>query len=627
MNFRNKNIASLFILLSFAATILSVNILNPPRQILTYDTFGYYLYLPGIFIYDQLEYSDPSKLEELNEQYGFTTTFYQFVRAPNMKYLNKYSMGLAFLYLPFFLIAHLIANLAGFPADGLSPPYQYSLLVGGFIYSIIGVFILRKVLLRYFSDLQVAITLALLIFGTNYIYDAIFKGMMPHSMLFSVYALLIWLTIRWHEKPTLKYAVYIGLTAGLLILARPSEIVCMIIPLLWGVTGKESFKHRIVFWKKNIRHLIVAAGCVFMVWIPQMIYWKAITGSFLFYSYANPGEGFDFLSPHTWHVLFSFRKGWLIYSPIMVFALSGFYLLYKKNRELFWPLIIFFILNLYLVSSWTNWWYAESFGQRALIQSYAVMAVPLGFFVQHILDNRRKWLKVLILALSLVFIALNGFQIWQLRHGILDASRMTRAYYFSIFGKTSVTEDQKKLLIIERPSTSREFFMDEENYEKIELAFLGFEEKESDVGKRKEHYDSLVVQSGKYSFRMDSTWGFSPGYDIRFKDMTDKDHVWIRASVSIFPTADTRSNDALLVVTFNHKGRYYKYRGVRMSEPEFDVKPGQWNRVTMDYITPEVRSKRDKLSIYVWYQGNKPFYVDDLKVEVFERKPSASRRH
>jgi len=199
-----------------------------------------------------------------------------------------------------------------------------------------------------------------------------------------------------------------------------------------------------------------------------------------------------------------------------------------------------------------------------------------------------------------------------------NASRMTRAYYFATFGKTSVTDAQKKLLIIERPSTSREFFTDEESYQRQQLAFIGFEEKNKDEGKRKEYYDSLVVLTGKYSFRMDSTWGFTPGYDISFKDLTDKDHAWIRASVSVFPTGHIRSNDALLVVTFNHKGRYYKYRGVRISEPEFGTEPGKWNRITMDYITPEVRSKRDKISIYVWYQGKPAFYVDDLEVELGE---------
>ncbi len=606
---------SFFIFLVFAATIIYLNISNPPKNILTYDVFGYYLYLPGTFIYHQWEYTDQSTFEKINDKYEVTSTFYQFVRAPNLKYLNKYSMGLAFLYLPFFLIAHLMAIAGGFPADGFSPPYQLSLLVGGLIYSFIGIFVLRKVLLKYLSDVTVAITMALLIFGSNYIYEATFKGIMPHNLIFTLYTLILWFTIRWHEEYKMRDAILLGFFCGLAILSRPTEIICLLIPLLWGVTDKNSLKEKFLLLRKNYRQVIAAGVAIFLIWIPQMIYWKAIAGSFLFYSYDNPGEGFEFLWPYTLKVLFSFRKGWLVYSPVMAFAIIGLYYLRKYNRQSFIPVLSFFILNLYLVSSWSCWWYAESYGQRALIQSYAVMALPFGYFTSHILHHRSWWLKLSVLLISLSFIVLNFFQIWQLQSGILDASRMTRNFYFSIFGKTHVTEDQRKLLSVRRPFTSREYLTDEQNFNRSGIAVFDFEKHESS---REKYYDSLVVHSGKFSLRMDSTWLFSPEYKIRFKDLTKKEYAWIRASAYIYPTGNINSEDILLVVTFAHRGGYYKYRAVRLSSDEFHAIPNQWNFITMDYITPEVRSKNDMLSIYVWYQGKSNIYVDDLSVEMFE---------
>jgi hypothetical protein len=441
---------------------------------------------------------------------------------------------------------------------------------------------------------------------------------MPHNLLFTAYAFLLWFTIRYWESRKLKFGILIGISAGILILARPSEIVCLFIPLLWGVTGLASLKERFRNWREHLRPAFLAAVCILVLWLPQMIYWKAVTGHFLFYSYDNPGEGFDFLTPHTWQVLFSFRKGWLVYTGVMAFAIIGFYYLYKQKKELFWPVFIFFLLNLYIVSAWSCWWYAGSYGQRAMIQSYAVMALPMGFFADFLIHHKNIWLKTVLTFLAIALVALNFFQIWQLRHGVLDASRMTRAYYFATFGKTSVTDEQKKLLIIQRPSTSREYFTDEAGYSHREAGLLGFEDWQPEKGDRRMHYDSLVVLSGRYSFRLDSHWVYTPGFDHKFREVVQSDYAWIRASVNVYPTADIKTNDALLVVTFDHGGRYYKYRGVRMSEPEFDVKPGQWNRITMDYITPEVRSKRDGISIYVWYQGKDPLYVDNLKVEVFE---------
>jgi hypothetical protein len=611
-----KNKATLFIVLLFAFVIIFLNFKNPPKNLLSYDVFGYYLYLPGTFIWHQSEFTDATQLEKINEKYHCTNTFYQLARAANMKYVDKYSLGLAILYLPFFLIGHLIALWFQFPVDGFSPPYQFSLLAGGFLYSIIGILFLRKVLLKYFSDLQSAITLFLVIFGTNYIYDAAYKGIMPHNLLFTIYCVIIWLTIKWHESQKTKYAIMLGLACGLTILSRPTEIVCLIIPIFWGVTDRRSFFEKIRLIKTHYKQLLWAALSIFLVWIPQLIHWKINTGQFLFYSYNNPGEGLDLLYPHTWNALFSFRKGWLIYTPVMIFGIIGLIALYRKNRPLFLPVLLFFIFNLYLVSSWTNWWYAESFGQRALIQSYPVIALPFGYFIAYITERRSRWPRMTILLVSLSFIALNSFQIWQLNHGILDASRMTRKYYFSIFGQTSpATEDQKKLLIIARPSTSVEHLTNEIDFNRKILKIVDFE---IPLAEKNKNYDSITVHNGKYSFRLDSTMEFSPGIDVRFKDFTRKDYAWIRASIYVFPTADVKANDGILVVTFSHHGKYYKYRGRSLSDPEFNVRPRQWNIITADYITPEIRSKNDRLSVYFWYRGKAPVYVDDLQIDVFE---------
>ena len=45
-----------------------------------------------------------------------------------------------------------------------------------------------------------------------------------------------------------------------------------------------------------------------------------------------------------------------------------------------------------------------------------------------------------------------------------------------------------------------------------------------------------------------------------------------------------------------------------------------WVLMSMDYLTPEVRSPKDNLKVYVWNEHGGPWRVDDLKVEVWERK-------
>jgi len=57
---------------------------------------------------------------------------------------------------------------------------------------------------------------------------------MTHNYLFTAYALILWLTMRWHEVYKIKYLILMGIICGLTILSRPTEFVCLIIPLLWG---------------------------------------------------------------------------------------------------------------------------------------------------------------------------------------------------------------------------------------------------------------------------------------------------------------------------------------------------------------------------------------------------------
>src|SRR6185436_10253555 len=111
-----------------------------------------------------------------------------------------------------------------------------------------------------------------------------------------------------------------------------------------------------------------------LIFLPQLFYWKHQTGSWFFNSYLN--EHFYFNNPHVFYGLFSFRKGWLVYTPIMFFALAGLYTLFKTMKEFFYPVLILFLLYIYVAFSWWCWWYGGSYGQRALIDIYPFLAVP-----------------------------------------------------------------------------------------------------------------------------------------------------------------------------------------------------------------------------------------------------------
>jgi hypothetical protein len=105
------------------------------------------------------------------------------------------------------------------------------------------------------------------------------------------------------------------------------------------------------------------------------MYWKYITGELFFNSYV--GEQFYFNNSHVLKGLFGFRKGWLIYTPIMLFSILGIYFLRNQLKHFFASISITLFIYIFVIFSWWCWWYGGSFGQRAMIDIYPLLAIPL----------------------------------------------------------------------------------------------------------------------------------------------------------------------------------------------------------------------------------------------------------
>lgn len=592
---------SLYAVLLCGATLLVLRSSAPPRQALTWDVFGYYLYLPATFIHHDIALEDHAWLDEVMTRYEPSATLYQLVDGPDGKRVIKYSAGMAVLYAPFFFIAQIAAPLLGYPADGFSPPYQFIIAFGCLLYALLGLFVLRRVLLHFFSDAWTALLTALIVLGTNYLQLTAWDGtLLTHTPLFLLYALLLWATIQWHEKPRLRSALLLGATAGLITLVRPSEGICVLIPLLWLPAGSHGWKRKWGLLRSHFGHVALAALAFIAAASPQLFYWHAVTGDWIFYSYVNPGEGFDFLPPHITDFLFSYRKGWLLYTPLMLFAMAGLPLLWRHRREAFWAMLVFLLVDLWVISAWSCWWYAGgSFSSRSLVPAYVVLAIPLGLTLQWI--HQRKALRWPAGLLIGFLVLLNLFQTWQWQRRILPKDRITKGYYWAIFGRTSIPESAESLLMVERSAASEEHFTDEARYTGHQLC----------------HYTFDDQPDSSFSFTAEVPW--TPGPDVPFSQLTRKDHAWLRASARLW-VGDSIPDapPPVMVMTFHHDGETYQYRTGEWKIPQGTR--NAWVPITMDYLTPEVRSTKDNLKVYIWNEHGGPWRVDDLKVEVWERR-------
>lgn len=58
----------------------------------------------------------------------------------------------------------------------------------------------------------------------------------------------------------------------------------------------------------------------------------------------------------------------------------------------------------------------------------------------------------------------------------------------------------------------------------------------------------------------------------------------------------------------------------RFREQLNNITPNKWQKLEVVYLTPEVRTQHDNLSVYGWLRGEESITIDDIKVEVFEHK-------
>ncbi|QNH62118.1 hypothetical protein [Hymenobacter sediminicola] len=423
-----KSLASYLLVVALALLVVFQARKWDAHNVLVWDMGGYYQYLPSYFIYDDVgdgSYTAAVRAHyrpDLNSRYGL-------VPAPNGQQVMKYPPGMALFYTPAFFVAHTFSLLRGSPADGYAPIYQKMVMLLCLGYAMLGLWLLRAVLRRFFEDTTVALTILAVGLATNFFCYATYESPMSHGTLFLLNATLLLLTIRWLAAFRQRDAVLLGLTLGLLGLVRNTELWMGLVPALWGLTSGVAVRERVQqLWQHRGQVLLVGVLAVAVLAV-QPLFWHSVGGAWVIDSY--PGEKFDLRHSHLLEGFFSMRKGWLVYTPVMALALLGVFMLRRQVRAALPVLVVLLPLVLYVTWSWWDWGYGGSFSQRPLISLYPLLALPLA----SVFDRcRRSYVSLYGITLVLLgCIVLNLLQTWQYHLTILHCCDTTWEMYKAHF--------------------------------------------------------------------------------------------------------------------------------------------------------------------------------------------------
>lgn len=390
------------------------------------DGKGYYAYLPAVFIYNDLNFGFYDSLDM--GKYKDPQTFYDYRVLYKSQTINKYYCGTAILQMPFFLLGHGITYWTGEDMDGYSKWYQIFIGIGAVFWLLIGLLYLNRLLVLYtIRPLYRAMVLLVCVFGTHVYYYALIEPAMSHIYSFALVAAFLFYAKRYFVDDKISFLPLLGFVLGLIVLIRPvNGLVVLTVPFL----AEDIFT-----LKRGIRRAIKAYNMLalsfllffFLVFIQLMVY-KIAVGEFFIYAYKQ--EGFDFTNPHVMDILFSYKKGLFLYTPILFVSLVGLYFISKSSPYQAWAWLLFFVVITYVLSSWWIWYYGGSFSGRVFVEYVPFFMLPLAVAIQAIQHGLKKGVFIGVLFL---LTALCQIQTYQYRYYQIHWTDMDKEKYWDVF--------------------------------------------------------------------------------------------------------------------------------------------------------------------------------------------------
>ncbi|NBW32449.1 MAG: hypothetical protein EBR22_00650 [Cytophagia bacterium] len=444
---------------------------KPNLRPIYWDVLSYYAYLPALFVEGDLKLTfvgDPSRADVHLHRHRYWPES----TADGAKVI-KTTMGVALMISPFFGAAHFLAPVLGYEPDGFSRPYQVAVALAGFVWGCLGLWVLRSWLRFFWGPWTVGLALWVLVGATNLWNYLVYEPAMSHSFSFFWMSVLLWCTHRAMKGTgsSVLPEVGVALSLGMLVLIRPTMLMAGLLPLAYsGWSGLRWW------WLRLTRHAVDLFLLLFvflMPWILQTLYWKYVTGHYLFYSYQ--GERFFWGDPRIAEFLLSYRKGWLLYNPVMVLVvLAWVWAVVRAVRTwgtkgqsqdpfpLATALVWFLPLVIYVYASWWSWWFGGSLGGRALVEWYpALIPAGLGVFgrmlgwihrslpgLNPFLDGLRCWLAGLALFFFLGYtVVLQYHQSWQYRIALLHWDSTSKDWYHAVWWQSSFPKDLDQMAV------------------------------------------------------------------------------------------------------------------------------------------------------------------------------------
>jgi hypothetical protein len=345
--------------LTFAAGVVAQLRLGARLQS---DGFYYYAYLRSIWFDRDVDFTNDYRMLGLGDKpYLFEPTVTGHAQ-------SAWTIGPAIAWSPFFAVGHLVAkglNARGQPVsiDGTSFPYRQAVCLAGLFYGVLGLWWCGRLASAY-ARIPIALLATIGIGGGSFILWYLVKEpTMTHAASLAAVAGFCLLWSRTTQARSRPAWLALGLVAGLMTDIRWQNAIFCLLPALdlcrrfWSRSSED---------RARVRDSLTG-GCLFVAgalvaFLPQMLAWNAIYGSF--FAISPLGPQIRWTTPHIVDILWSSRNGLFATSPVTYLAALGLIAFAWRTPRIGVPALATVAAMVYFNAAIQDWWGSAAFGMR-----------------------------------------------------------------------------------------------------------------------------------------------------------------------------------------------------------------------------------------------------------------------
>jgi len=309
---------------------------------------------------------------------------------------NHFTIGPALIWIPFLALTHgvvLTANHFGahIAPDGYSWPYLDTMAVVTAFCGFASLLISFRLARKYFPERWAFLAVVGIWLASSLPVYMYFNPSWSHAQSAFIVALFLWYWDRTRPNRTWQQWCVLGLIGGLMMdIYYPNAIFLLIVVVEFVIGLAKTIRSHGVSgtsFGKEIARYALFPSALFTAFLPTPITRWIVFGSPIDLGYSETSV-WTFKSPLLGTVLFSADHGLFSWTPILLLASAGLFLLWRKDKVLCAALSSSAIAFYFLIATYPVWDGISSYGNRFFVSLTPFFVMGLAALLT---DYERLW--------------------------------------------------------------------------------------------------------------------------------------------------------------------------------------------------------------------------------------------